>query len=155
MEFNIQRYNSHTMKRCAILVIGFLACSGGMSDDAMIKKVQANLTERQKEIVSGGKAFITYVAQVEGKIKDPKMLTKLINAASSGNLAYMPELAKPDTSGWRVERKGDSIFVVFYARAVNVPTKKVYEASWKWSIDKTGKWIRFKGVLPEIKEIKE
>lgn len=143
------------MKRYAILLIGFLACSGGMSDDAMIKKVQANLTEKQKEIISGGKAFITYIAQVEGKIKDPKTLTKLMDAASSGNLAYIPELAKPDTSGWRVEREGDSIFVVFYARAVNVPTKKVYEASWKWSIDKTGKWVKFKGTIPEIREITE
>jgi len=143
------------MKRYAILLIGFLACSGGMSDEAMIKKVQANLTEKQKEIISGGKAFITYIAQVEGKIKDPKTLTKLMDAASSGNLAYIPELAKPDTSGWRVEREGDSIFVVFYARAVNVPTKKVYEASWKWSIDKTGKWVKFKGAIPEIREITE
>ncbi len=130
-----------------------IACSGTQSDEALIKKVQAGLTENQKEVISGGKAFITYLAQVQGNIKDPKMLDKLISAAASGNLAYMPELARPDTTGWRVEREGDSTYVVFYARAINVPTKKVYEAAWKWSIDKTGRWIRFKGRIPEIREV--
>lgn len=132
-----------------------MACSGAQSDEALIKKVQAGLTESQKEIISGGKAFITYVAQVQGKVKDPKMIDKIISAAASGNLAYMPELAKPDTTGWRVEKKGDTTYVVFYARAINVPTKKIYEATWKWSVDKTGRWVRFKGRIPEIREVSE
>ena len=137
------------------MIILLFSCSGGVSDEALINKVKSELTESQKQVVAGGKAFITYIAQVEGKIKDPKILTKILYTASSGNLAYMPELAKPDTSGWRVERVGNTTYVVFFARAINITTKKVYEATWKWSIDKTGKWVRFKGEIPEIREIRE
>jgi hypothetical protein len=136
-----------------ILIFSF--CSPQQSDDALIKKVQASLTEEQKDIIRGGKAFATYIAQVEGKIKDPKMIDKILSAAAEGNLAYVPDLAKPDTSGWRVEREGDSTFVVFYARARNLTTKKVYEVSWRWSIDKTGRWVRFGGRRPQIKEVSE
>lgn len=143
------------MKSLVFLFVVVIACSGTQSDEALIKKVQAGLTENQKEIVIGGKAFITYVAQVQGQIKDQKMLDKIISAAASGNLAYVPELARPDTMGWRVERKGDSTYVVFYARAINIPTKKVYEATWRWSVDKTGRWVKFKGRIPEIKVLEK
>ncbi|MFZ8826164.1 MAG: hypothetical protein ACO2OT_04935 [Candidatus Caldipriscus sp.] len=137
------------------VVLMLYSCSPQQSDDALIKKVQASLTEEQKDIIRGGKAFATYIAQVEGKIKDPKMIDKILLAAAEGNLAYIPDLAKPDTSGWRVEREGDSTFVVFYARARNLTTKKVYEASWRWSIDKTGRWVRFGGRRPQIREVSE
>mgnify|MGYP000057446812 FL=1 len=133
----------------------FYSCSSQQSEDALINKVKSSLTDDQKDIVRGGKAFVTYIAQVEGKIRDPKMIDRILVAAAEGNLAYSPDLAKPDTVGWRVEKKGDTTFVVFYARAQNIPTKKVYEASWRWSIDKTGRWIRFKGKQPEIRELSE
>ncbi len=139
----------------AILVFFLYSCSPQQSEEALIKKVQTSLTEEQKEIVRGGKAFATYIAQVEAKIKDPKMIDKIMKAAAEGNLPYFPDLAKPDTSGWRVEKKGDSTFVVFYARGRNLSTKKLYEVSWRWNIDKTGRWVRFRGRQPEIREISE
>jgi hypothetical protein len=83
------------------------------------------------------------------------MIDKILFAAAEGTLASIPDLAKPDTSGWRVEREGDSTFVVFFARARNLTTKKVYEVSWRWSIDKTGRWVRFGGRRPQIKEVSE
>ncbi len=142
-------------KVISALLLGSLiaGCGGGsLSDEAVIKKVQANLTEAQKEIVAGGKGVAVIVAQYEGKrARDPQFMSKVIKAAASGNVAYMPELARPDTSGWRVERKGDTVFVIYFARAVHVPSKKVYEVSWRWKITGGGKWINFDGKIPEVK----
>lgn len=144
-------------KVLAILVAGSLisGCGGGgLSDEAAINKVKANLTEAQKEIVAGGKGVAVIVAQYEGKrAKDPQFMSKVIKAAAGGNVAYLPEVARPDTSGWRVERKGDTVFVVYFARAVNVPTKKVYEVAWKWKITGGGKWVNFGGKLPEVRVV--
>ncbi len=139
------------------LLLGSLlvGCGGGtLSDEAAIKKVKANLTEAQKEIVAGGKGVAVIVAQYEGKrAKDPQFMSKVIKAAASGNVAYLPEVARPDTSGWRVERKGDTVFVIYFARALNVPTKKVYEVSWRWRITGGGKWVKFEGKLPEVRVV--
>lgn len=136
----------------ATVVVG---CSGGsLSDEAAIKKVQANLTEAQKEIVAGGKGVAVIVAQYEGKrARDPQFMSKVIKAAASGNVAYLPEVARPDTSGWRVERKGDTVFVIYFARALNVPKKKLYEVSWKWKVTGGGKWIKFAGKIPEVRVV--
>ncbi len=139
------------------LLIGsvIVGCGGGsLSDEAAINKVKANLTEAQKEIVAGGKGVAVIVAQYEGKrVRDPQFMSKVIKAAASGNVAYLPEVARPDTSGWRVERKGDTVFVIYFARAVNVPTKKTYEVAWRWRITGGGKWVKFDGKLPEVRVV--
>ncbi|NPB02911.1 MAG: hypothetical protein GXO39_00655 [Thermotogae bacterium] len=141
-------------KLISFLLLGVLiGCSGGsLSDEAAIKKVKANLSESQKDIVRGGRGVAVVIAQYEGKrAKDPQFISKLIKAAASGNIAYLPKVAQPDTSGWRVERKGDTVFVIYYARAINVPTKKTYEVSWRWRITGGGRWIKFDGKIPEVK----
>ncbi len=138
--------------------LAVVSCGGetGLSEEAAIKKVKANLTEQQKKIVAGGKGVAVMVAQYQGrKAKDPVFMGKLIELAASGNVAYAPEVAKPDTSGWRVERKGDTVIVQYFARAVNIPAKKTYEVAWSWRITGGGKWVKFGGKVPEVRVIEE